>query len=171
MNIGSSELIRSVTYIIWIYSNSNNNSTIIYENGQIGFGGWCYPVIKITDSKLDSGIYPYGVPNNNSVYSKLLNNFWYQIALVYDNNNRSCIVYLNGNEVSSNYNIRRARPWRNEVYLMIGSNGNNPRGCWNGGNTNDFIGNINSFSAYNYPFTSDDITKNYKNDVLSLGLS
>jgi len=170
MNNGSNELIRSITYIIWIYSNSTNNSTIIYENGQIGFGDWCYPVIKITNNQLDSGIFPYGVPNNNYTLSKIDHDFWYQIALVYDDNNHSCIVYLNGNEVSSNYDIKRYRPWRNEIYLMLGSNGNNPSGCWNTGNSNNFVGNINSFTAYNFPFTRDEVQQNYNNDVLSLGL-
>lgn len=171
MDIGSSELVRSITYIIWINSNSINNSTIIYENGQLGFGGWCYPVIKITNSKLDSGIYPTTVPNNNPVDSSLSNNYWYQIALVYDDVNHYCIIYLNGKEVSSNYNIRRAYPYNNEIFLMIGSNSKNPGGCWNTGSSNNFVGNINSFSAYNYPLTIDQIQKNYNTDILSLGIS
>lgn len=154
------QLNGSLSYEIWVYPSSLQESTLIYENGQKKFGYWCDPQLKTTNNgtfgKFTSYVYPSNIIGNGSYYEP---NKWYQVVMVYDNSNKKFYQYVNG--ILTSWAEKNPKAYPSVTWLMLGSLGKNPRGCANtsGGNFKGYIG---AFRAYDKALSEDEVKNNYE---------
>lgn len=146
---GTGTSTQSMTYEIWV-NPSDNNGNIMSMAQYNPQGGWNMPPIAAEDGKFRGKIWP-----NNLLYSSTFTQGdWYQVALVWDYQNSSQTLYVNGTSVDSQSSISYgASGYNNYIFLGQANPGAN--------NTGYFGGKYGIFRIYNRALTASEIEQNF----------
>jgi hypothetical protein len=152
----NSRFLNSYTFEMWVYPRAKNNATLIYENGQNGFGGWSDDLMGINSSGyFTSYVYNGGRIVNTTGAAYALNT-WYQVVNVYDNTARILYQYVNG-ALKAQVGISRSKP--GTMWLVLGAQAGNGSSYMNG--LGYFTGYIGAFRGYDIALTAAQVLQNY----------
>jgi chitodextrinase len=148
--------LSSFTYEMWVYPKTVANATLIYENGQNSFGGWCDDQMGTNSSGyLTSYVYSGGAITGTTGGTYVINK-WYQVVNVYDNTAKILYQYVNG-VLTKQVSISKSYP--GTVWLVLGSQAGNGGNYMNGlGYFNGYIG---AFRGYNIALSAAQVLQNY----------
>ena len=148
---------NSFTYEMWVYPTSTKNATLIYENGQNGFGGWADDQLGISSAGyFTSYVFNGGLIATGNAASAYTLNRWYQVANVYDNTAKVLYQYING-ALAAQKSISKSYP--GTVWLVLGAQAGNGSSYMSG--LGYFLGYMGSFRGYNIPLSADQVLQNY----------
>ena len=155
----------SFTYEMWVYPTSTINATLIYENGQNGFGGWSDDQLGISSAGyFTSYVYNGGLIATGNAASAYTLNRWYQVANVYDNTAKVLYQYING-VLTAQTNITKSYP--GTVWLVLGGKAGNKSSFMSG--LGYFLGYMGSFRGYNIALSIDQVLQNYNYAIDAAG--
>jgi len=147
----------SFTYEMWVYPKTTANTTLIYENGQSGFGGWSDDQMGTNSSGyFTSYVYNGGLIGGTSGGAYTLNT-WYQVVNVYDNTASILYQYVNG-ALTAQVSIAKSYP-TGSIYLVLGSQAGNGSSFMSGlGYFNGYIG---QFRGYDIALSASQVLQNF----------
>ena len=146
---GTGTSTQSMTYEVWV-NPSDNNGNIMNMSSNTAQSGWNMPPIAAAGGKFRAKVW-----NNNLLYSSTFTQGnWYQVVLVWDYQNSSQTLYVNGTSVDSQSSISYgASGYNNYIGLGQANPGAN--------NTGYFGGKYGIFRIYNKALTASEIQQNF----------
>lgn len=155
---GTGTSTQSFSYEIWV-NPSDSDGNIMSMSQSNPQTGWNMPPIAADGGKFRGKIW-----SNSYLYSpSFVQGNWYQVVLVWDYQNRSQLLYINGNLSDSESGITYSSSGSNN-YLFFGQA--NP----GANNTGNFGGKYGIIRLYNKALTSGEILTNYSADRSRYGL-
>ena len=146
---GTGTSTQSMTYEVWV-NPSDNNGNIMSMSDSNPQTNWNMPPIAA-----DGGKFRGKVWSNNLLYSSAFTQGnWYQVALVFDYQNSSQTLYVNGTSVASQSSITYSSSGQNN-YLFLGQA--NP----GANNTGYFGGKYGIFRIYNKALSASEVQQNF----------
>ena len=146
---GTGTSTQSMTYEVWV-NPSDNNGNIMSMSRHNPQNGWNMPPIAASGGKFRGKIW-----SNNYLYSSTFTQGnWYQVVLVFNYQNSSQTLYVNGTSVASQGSISYGASGYNN-YLFLGQA--NP----GADNTGHFGGKYGIFRIYNKALTTSEIQQNF----------
>ena len=148
--------LSSFTYEMWVYPKTTANTTLIYENGQNGFGGWSDDQMGTNSSGYFTSYVYSGGSISGTTGGPYIINKWYQVVNVYDNTAKIFYQYVNG-ALTKQVSISKSYP--GTIWLVLGSQAGNGSSYMNGlGYFNGYIG---AFRGYNIALSAAQVLQNY----------